>query len=164
MVQRVLDFICSDDIFDALLLGGVPAAVPSESLQPVASPECVTEEAIELGPYRTSVCNILTIDLEEYFQPTEVTRSINPTSGHYCLPGSGSSSVHLGSAGKESGQSDIFRPRWVAERQPGLVAYCRPGHEIGCHSYAHRLFIICRRLSFARTRCAQQRPLPTRAV
>jgi polysaccharide deacetylase family protein (PEP-CTERM system associated) len=85
--------------------------------------------------------NALTVDVEEYFHPTEVQENIE--SGRWSsLP----SRVE-----RETYQIlELFKARgvtatffvlgWVAERYPDLVrAIAGQGHQIGCHSYAHQL-------------------------
>ena len=87
------------------------------------------------------ITNALTVDLEEYFHPSEVG-----------LPPDGDQ--WRGMPSRVERQTDIvlelFRLKsvtatffvlgWVAERFPALILRIRnAGHEIACHSYAHQL-------------------------
>jgi polysaccharide deacetylase family protein (PEP-CTERM system associated) len=87
------------------------------------------------------ISNILSVDVEEYFHPTEVQGSVEQ----------GEWGTLLSRVGPEVGFIlDLFEARrvkatffilgWVAEQYPKLVrTIADRGHEIGCHSYAHRL-------------------------
>ena len=85
--------------------------------------------------------NALTIDVEEYFHPTEVQRRLDPSrwetlSSRVCQQ----TSRVLELLEQRQVKATFFILGWVAERQPGLVrSIARAGHEIGCHSYAHQL-------------------------
>jgi polysaccharide deacetylase family protein (PEP-CTERM system associated) len=94
-----------------------------------------------VAPPSTSVLNILTVDVEEYFHPTEVQPFISP-SGWGALPSRVERQIHLilDLLEEKRVQATFFLLGWVAERQPNLVrAIATRGHEIGCHSYAHQL-------------------------
>lgn len=85
--------------------------------------------------------NALTIDLEEYFHPTEVQLAVG--AGNWlALP----SRIHaqtqllLDSLSRKGVRATFFVLGWVARRQPKVIRdILRAGHEIGCHSYAHKL-------------------------
>ena len=88
-----------------------------------------------------STVNILTIDVEEYFHPSELQRTVAMDQW-----GSLESRVEnqtrrtLDLLAKHSVRATFFVLGWVAERYPRLVREIRSGgHEIGCHSYAHQL-------------------------
>ena len=85
--------------------------------------------------------NALTIDVEEYFHPAEVQRSI-PMEDWSSL----TSRVELQTdrvldlLDRHCVKATFFIVGWVAERQPQVVRkIVQAGHEIGCHSYAHQL-------------------------
>ena len=85
--------------------------------------------------------NILTIDVEEYFHPTEVQAFVDQSQWEK-LPSRVERQVHvlLDLLEEKHARATFFMLGWVAEHQPGLLrAIAGRGHEIGCHSYAHRL-------------------------
>jgi polysaccharide deacetylase family protein (PEP-CTERM system associated) len=85
--------------------------------------------------------NILTIDVEEYFHPAEVQAFIDPRD--WSLHPSriaGQTETILELLERHGVKATFFVLGWVAERQSRVVRMIRDsGHEIGCHSYAHRL-------------------------
>jgi polysaccharide deacetylase family protein (PEP-CTERM system associated) len=85
--------------------------------------------------------NALSIDLEEYFHPSEL--GIPPDTGRWCaMPSRVERQTQevLALLNRHSVSATFFVLGWVAERHPGLVLQIRSaGHEIACHSYAHRL-------------------------
>jgi polysaccharide deacetylase family protein (PEP-CTERM system associated) len=85
--------------------------------------------------------NALTIDLEEYFHPTEVQPFVN--SGAWeTLPSRVEQQTRelLDLLHNKNTKATFFVLGWVAERHPQLLrAIAGAGHEIGCHSYAHQL-------------------------
>lgn len=101
----------------------------------------VVEQRMPAPTSHPSVSNVLTIDVEEYFHPTEVQACVDPEMWA-TLP----SRVERQTEGvldllDASGvQATFFMLGWVAQRQPGLLrAITARGHEIGCHSFAHQL-------------------------
>lgn len=85
--------------------------------------------------------NLLTIDVEEYFHPTEVQAFVDQSQWQ-ALPSRVDLHVRLvlDLLEKHDVRATFFILGWVAERHPGLVrAIVQKGHEIGCHSYAHQL-------------------------
>lgn len=87
------------------------------------------------------VTNILTIDVEEYFHPTEVQAFVGQNQWE-TLPSRVEPEVRLvlDLLEEHNVKATFFVLGWVAERRPGLVrAIAERGHEIGCHSHAHRL-------------------------
>lgn len=85
--------------------------------------------------------NILTIDLEEYFHPSEVQRSAGPADWKL-LPSRVEAQTErvLALLARHSTTATFFVVGWVAERHPQIVRrIAAAGHEIACHSYAHRL-------------------------
>lgn len=85
--------------------------------------------------------NALTIDLEEYFHPTEVQLSVG--FNHWSSYPSRirlQTELTLEILAKHNVRATFFVLGWVAERYPELIQDIhRAGHEIGCHSYAHQL-------------------------
>lgn len=85
--------------------------------------------------------NVLTIDVEEYFHPSEVQRSIK-VEDWPSLPSRVEPAVDriLEMLGASSVSATFFVLGWVAERHPQMLRkIVRQGHEIGCHSYHHQL-------------------------
>jgi polysaccharide deacetylase family protein (PEP-CTERM system associated) len=85
--------------------------------------------------------NAITVDVEEYFHATEVQNALGPQNW---------SSYPSKVQRQVRNTLDVFRNHkvkgtffilgWVAERFPSLVREVSDeGHEIACHSYAHRL-------------------------
>lgn len=85
--------------------------------------------------------NALTIDLEEYFHPSEVQRTAsieNWPSFPSRLEIQTDRILEL--LDRHSVSATFFVLGWVAERKPEVIRKIkRAGHEIGCHSYEHRL-------------------------
>lgn len=85
--------------------------------------------------------NALSIDVEEYFHPTElgVPADFDRWSAMPSRVERQTLDV-LELLERHSVSATFFVLGWVAERHPGLIARMRnAGHEIACHSYAHRL-------------------------
>lgn len=85
--------------------------------------------------------NILTVDVEEYFHPAEVQRSAGPADWKL-LPSRVEAQTErvLALLERHSTAATFFVVGWVAERHPQVVRrIAAAGHEIACHSYAHRL-------------------------
>jgi polysaccharide deacetylase family protein (PEP-CTERM system associated) len=85
--------------------------------------------------------NVLSVDVEEYFHPTEVQSGLHDID-HRTLRSrieyQTMQILELFSRHKVVGT--FFIVGCVARRQPRLVrAITEAGHEVGCHSYAHRL-------------------------
>lgn len=85
--------------------------------------------------------NFLTIDVEDYFHvsafETIVTKEQWPA--YECRVVSNTTKV-LDLLDRHGVKATFFVLGWVAEHYPDLVAEIdRRGHEIGCHSYYHRL-------------------------
>ena len=86
--------------------------------------------------------NALTIDVEEYFHPTEVQAFTGGRSSWTTLPSRLQKQVDevLDLLDQRQVKATFFILGWVAERHPRLVTQiARCGHQIGCHSYAHQL-------------------------
>lgn len=85
--------------------------------------------------------NILTVDVEEYFHPSEVQRTV-PMEGWSSLPSRVEETTDriLELLDRHSTSATFFILAWVAKRHPQLVRrIAGAGHEIGCHSYGHQL-------------------------
>lgn len=89
----------------------------------------------------TRVCNILSIDVEDYYHPTEAQRYVT-TEQWWQYPSRVEKSMRLmlDAMAEANVKSTCFILGWLAERHPRLVAeIAAEGHEIACHSYAHQL-------------------------
>jgi polysaccharide deacetylase family protein (PEP-CTERM system associated) len=85
--------------------------------------------------------NILSVDVEEYFHPSEVQRSAAARDWS-ALPSriEAETGRVLELLAHHSVSATFFVVGWVAERHPQLVRrIVGAGHEMGCHSYAHQL-------------------------
>jgi len=87
------------------------------------------------------VINVLTVDMEEYFHPTEVQASVGPdrwVSLSSRLEGQASRILDL--LDQHHVKATFFVLGWAARRLPHMVRQIADaGHEIGCHSYNHQL-------------------------
>lgn len=85
--------------------------------------------------------NILTVDVEDYFHPTEVQRSVD-ASRWESLPSrvEHATSIVLDLLAEARVRATFFILGWVARRHPALVRrIAAAGHEIACHSFSHQL-------------------------
>src|SRR4051794_17024 len=85
--------------------------------------------------------NAITVDVEEYFHSTEAQNVLGKTDWA-SLPSRIQQQVHttLDLFQNRNVKATFFILGWVAERYPALVReIATAGHEIACHSYAHRL-------------------------
>ncbi len=85
--------------------------------------------------------NALSVDLEEYFQVSNFTKSIARSSWE-SLPSRvrGATARLLDAADATGNRATFFVLGWVAERHPDLVReIAARGHEIACHGYGHEL-------------------------
>jgi polysaccharide deacetylase family protein (PEP-CTERM system associated) len=85
--------------------------------------------------------NILTIDVEEYFHPSEVQRHV-PAENWESLPSRVEAQTDrvLDLLARHNASATFFVMGWVAERHPAMTRrIVEAGHEIGCHSFAHQL-------------------------
>jgi polysaccharide deacetylase family protein (PEP-CTERM system associated) len=85
--------------------------------------------------------NVLSIDVEEYFHPTEVR--IAPDCAQWAsLPSRIHAQVQtvLELLERHKSTATFFVLGWIAEHHPRIVRQiAAAGHEIGCHSHLHRL-------------------------
>lgn len=85
--------------------------------------------------------NILTVDVEDYFHPTEVQRSVDPSAWD-SLPSrvEEATSFLLDLLAEARVSATFFILGWVARRHPSLVRrIADTGHEVACHSFSHAL-------------------------
>ncbi len=85
--------------------------------------------------------NVLSIDLEEYFHPTEVQNEVDASRWSSLTPRvEYATQLVLELLDRHNAKATFFVLGWVASRYPKLVRdIARRGHEIGCHSYRHEL-------------------------
>jgi polysaccharide deacetylase family protein (PEP-CTERM system associated) len=87
------------------------------------------------------IVNAISVDVEDYFHPTELAASA-PMDEWDALPSRVDSATRrtLDLFAEAGVKGTFFILGWVAERHPALVRdIAAAGHEIGCHSYWHRL-------------------------
>ena len=85
--------------------------------------------------------NVLSVDVEEYFHPTEVQATIGRTQWS-SLPSRAEVSTRLllDLLSAHQVKATFFVLGWLAQRYPRLVRdIAAEGHEIGCHSFEHQL-------------------------
>lgn len=85
--------------------------------------------------------NALTVDVEEYFHPAEVQKAVDPGRWKQ-LPSriEGQVAEVLELLAERQVKATFFILGWVAENHPRAIReIAAAGHEIACHSYAHRL-------------------------
>jgi len=89
----------------------------------------------------TPITNVLTVDVEEYFHPTEVRAAVDQSAWGTLLSRVGPEVAFILDLFQANDvKATFFILGWVAEQYPKLVrSIADRGHEIGCHSYAHRL-------------------------
>lgn len=83
--------------------------------------------------------NVLSVDVEECFQASEIGA---PASGWDRLPSRVEPQTRrvLDLLDRHSVRATFFVLGWIAQRHPALVReIAARGHELGCHSHAHRL-------------------------
>lgn len=88
----------------------------------------------------SKMINSLTIDVEEYFHPAEVQRSI-PIEQWSSYPSrvEAQNDRILALLDRHGVKATFFIVGWVAEQHPRVVRkIVAAGHEVGCHSYAHQ--------------------------
>jgi polysaccharide deacetylase family protein (PEP-CTERM system associated) len=97
------------------------------------------------------VQNVLTVDVEEYFHVSAFQRVIREADWPRCesrVERSVDRVLEL--LGQHQARGTFFVLGWVAAQRPRLVQrIVQAGHEIGCHSFAHRLIYSQTRAEFA---------------
>lgn len=94
--------------------------------------------------------NALSVDVEEYFHPSELPSSRQPELWEF-LPSRVPEQVDkiLTLLERHNATATFFILGWVAEQHPAVVRrIAAAGHEIGCHSYAHQLIYDLSREAF----------------
>ena len=96
--------------------------------------------------------NALSVDVEEYFHPAELHGAVRDDSWE-SLPSrvepQTDNVLHM--LERRNVSATFFVLGWVAERHPSLIRrIAAAGHEVGCHSYAHRLVYDLTPLEFKR--------------
>ena len=94
--------------------------------------------------------NVLTIDLEDYYHATAFSAAASPgQSGSYLSRVERNTERILEVLAKYDRLATFFIVGEVAERFPELIQLiARAGHELACHSYAHRLVFTLSRDQF----------------
>lgn len=85
--------------------------------------------------------NIFTVDVEDYFHPTEVQKNV-PLDQWDSLPSRVEQTTRrfLRLLDRHHARGTFFILGWVAQKFPALVREIqKDGHEIGCHSHHHQL-------------------------
>jgi len=85
--------------------------------------------------------NIISVDVEEYFHPTELAKCVRPDDWA-TLPSLVEPEARriLDIFDRHHVTGTFFVLGWVAQRNPGLIReIASRGHEIACHSFSHRL-------------------------
>src|SRR5437016_9218937 len=98
-------------------------------------------DATRDSPQSVPWLNALTIDVEDYYHVSGFDHCVDRRDWDHFESRVGPSTERLLDCLTEANvRATFFILGWVAERQPSLVRAIRAaGHEIGCHSYAHRL-------------------------
>jgi polysaccharide deacetylase family protein (PEP-CTERM system associated) len=96
------------------------------------------------------VINALSVDLEEYFHPSELPTSREPETWASLSPRVPQQTARiLDLLARRNAKATFFVLGWVAEHHPAVVRrIAEAGHEIGCHSYAHQLVYSLSREEF----------------
>lgn len=83
--------------------------------------------------------NVFSVDLEDYFHPTEVSRDATDWPRFAARIEIGTNFL-LDLLAEHQTRATFFILGWVAHNQPELVRrIVDAGHEISCHSYHHKL-------------------------
>jgi polysaccharide deacetylase family protein (PEP-CTERM system associated) len=87
------------------------------------------------------ILNAMTVDLEEYFHPSEVMGAVDPASWPTLPSRLGvQTEIILDLFAEHKVTATFFVLGWAAQRHPSLIRrIAEHGHEIACHSWAHRL-------------------------
>ncbi len=88
-----------------------------------------------------SVTNAISVDVEDYFHPSEVQQFVDPADWAR-LPSRVERTTQevLDLFSRHDVKATFFVLGWVARHYPALVRTIREaGHDIGCHSFAHRI-------------------------
>ena len=88
-----------------------------------------------------SIRNALTVDVEDYFQVSAFTDSVDQDEwGKHPLRVENNTFKLLDIFDEHQVKATFFVLGWVAERKKGLVLeIAKRGHEVACHGYSHQL-------------------------
>jgi polysaccharide deacetylase family protein (PEP-CTERM system associated) len=103
--------------------------------------DTTTEMAWSIADSAPRLLNALTVDVEDYYHVSGFEGCVDRADWDRFEPRIVASTHKiLDALDAASVRATFFILGWVAERQPGLVRdISAAGHEIGCHSYWHRL-------------------------
>jgi polysaccharide deacetylase family protein (PEP-CTERM system associated) len=124
-----------------LLSGRRPAATP-EPVGAILSIPATVRKGVRRRPAAAPrVLNALTIDVEDYYHVSAFERCVRRDGWDAFEPRVEMTTRRLLDVlAAEGVRATFFVLGWVAQRCPGLVRAIRDaGHEVGCHSYSHRL-------------------------
>jgi len=97
--------------------------------------------------------NVFSVDLEDYFHPTEVGHGTDQWTQLAPRIDIGTNLL-LDVLAEHNAHATFFVLGWVAENHPGLVRrIAEAGHEIGCHSFRHRLVFDLTAAEFREDTC-----------
>ncbi len=119
---------------------GVSSSGSSSKRLPVSFAS-TTRHLPPVGPISDDVPNALTVDVEDYFQVSGFEEQV-PRSQWEKYPSRVEQSTHrlLELFQRKNVKGTFFVLGWVADKFPELVrCIAEEGHEVGCHSYWHRL-------------------------
>jgi polysaccharide deacetylase family protein (PEP-CTERM system associated) len=93
------------------------------------------------APPNRFLVNAISVDVEDYFHPTELAASAPMHQWDSLTSRVEEATLRTLDLFAERGaRGTFFILGWVADRHPGLIRrIAEAGHEIGCHSYWHRL-------------------------
>lgn len=85
--------------------------------------------------------NVMSVDVEDYFHPSEVQATVSPSQWNSMVPRVEEATARtLDLLAARKTRATFFILGWVAHRFPALVRrISAAGHEIACHSYSHQL-------------------------
>ena len=94
---------------------------------------------IRVSRAELEMLNIFSVDVEDYFQPSELAGGVKNWTTFTPRVNIGTEFL-LDLMEQHGVRGTFFILGWVAERHPRLIQkIVAAGHEIGCHSYSHRL-------------------------
>jgi polysaccharide deacetylase family protein (PEP-CTERM system associated) len=100
-----------------------------------------TQSLRKPSSYRPDTRNVISVDVEDYFHAESFADVLQRSEWGSCLSRVEANTQRLLELfSRLRVQATFFVLGWVAERYPGLVReIAAGGHELGCHSYWHRL-------------------------
>ena len=120
---------------------------------------CDAQVMRELSSYRPDIRNVISVDVEDYFHAESFSEVVQRSEwGSRISRVEGNTERLLELFSQLKVHATFFVLGWVAEQHPGLVRdIAAGGHELGCHSYWHRLIYKLKPEEFPRF------PLPDHA-